>query len=110
MRNVRYNAFVIVKPGFSENEGGIENDILSIASNKLARQIGKADALGLSRILDNRLFIYPEPLKNSGNDLQLTYQKYIISTNEEAKQLNLVQSPVQQKCFNKSRKSVPKIN
>ena len=75
VQNARYNAFVIVILGFSENEGGIENDILSITSNKPVRQIGKTEVLGLSRILDNRLFIYQEALENSVYDAPINIGK-----------------------------------
>ena len=63
MRNTRYNAFIIVIPGFSENESDIGNDIPSISGDILgiAYQIRNTDILGLSKICDSRLpytFLY----------------------------------------------------
>ena len=56
--------------------------------------------------------IYQEALIKSGYDHQVAYQKSIHSKNEETKtrKKNLVQSPIQQECFNENWKSVSKTN
>ena len=58
--------------------------------------------------------IYQESLKEYGYNHQLTYQKSINNKNKDTKRrkrkIIWFNPPIQQKCFNKSLKSVPKIN
>ena len=80
MWNTKYDVFVIVIPGFLENEGDIEMMYrVYQVINWYLSQIGKADVLGLPRIWNNWLLMYQEALKQSGYDHQLTIPVSCIS-------------------------------